>query len=83
MPEDPDIQYAVYRKMLDLVEEAIISVPENKANIERLLAHAQEQKDIPNIRELLRTKLELRMQELCLYDQRDRLKGRIERIRGM
>ncbi len=83
MPKDPDFQYAVFRKMLDHVEEAIIAVPENKANIERLLAKAKEQNDISKIRELLCTKLELRMQELCLYDQRDRLKDRIESLRGM
>lgn len=74
LPEDPEDRLKMFKFMILKVDEAISSVPKVKEEIRFRLSKSV---DIETSLQLHKKEKMLRMQELSLYDQRDRLEKKI------
>ena len=77
MPNDPAIRIGVYSRMLENVEAAMEKVAATKPQLDLALTQAETRQDVATLRQLVPQKMLLRMQELSLVDQHNRLKERI------
>ena len=81
MPEDPKSQLAIFKAMAGFVEKTISSqIPVMKNMLKAEMEKTSGPAETMDLRKKART---LRMHELCLHDQLNRLKARIEQLSGI
>lgn len=83
MPKNLIDQLMITRSMLGYVEKAISSIPKRNQDLEMSISEAVLTHSPETVRELWSKKRILRMQELCLLAQRDRLNARVDQLSGI